>query len=100
VRDRYDDEQLAAELARLPHWTGDTARISRTVLLPAELDAVVRQRVMAVADDVDHHPLIEDVPGGSRFVLWTHVRDGVTELDVDLAARIDAVLDQAIDEAR
>jgi 4a-hydroxytetrahydrobiopterin dehydratase len=100
VRDRYDAEQLAAELGRLPHWTGDTARISRTVLLPAELDAVVRQRVMAVADEVDHHPVIEDVPGGSRYVLWTHVRDGVTELDIDLAGRIDVVLDRTINEAR
>jgi 4a-hydroxytetrahydrobiopterin dehydratase len=99
VRDRYDAEQLAAELARLPLWTGDTARISRTVLLAAELDAVVRRRVMAVADEVDHHPVIEDVPGGSRYVLWTHVSDGVTELDIDLAGRIDTVLDQAVNEA-
>jgi 4a-hydroxytetrahydrobiopterin dehydratase len=87
-----DEPTLAAELELLPRWSGDTSRIERTVLLPPHLDAEVRRRVATVADEVDHHPVVEDVAGGARYVLWTHVRGGVTDKDVDLAARIDRIV--------
>ena len=91
----FDEPTLAAELELLPKWRGDTSRIERTVLLPAHLDDEVRRRVGTVADEIDHHPVVEDVPGGTRYVLWTHVRGGVTEKDVDLAARIDRIVAEA-----
>ena len=85
--------ELAQALEQLPDWSGDTNRISRTVHLPPARDAVLRAAVAQVADEADHHPVVEDLPdGGSRFVLWTHVRNAVTEQDTALAARIDAVV--------
>lgn len=88
----FDQPTLAAELELLPKWSGDTSRIERTVLLPAHLDAEVRRRVGTVADEIDHHPVVADVPGGTRYLVWTHTRNGVTERDVDLAARIDRIV--------
>ncbi|MCW2613686.1 MAG: putative pterin-4-alpha-carbinolamine dehydratase [Frankiales bacterium] len=85
-------DQLAEALATLPGWSGDLRRLERTVLLPPDRAAALRARVAAAADELDHHPVVEDVPGGLRFVVWTHVRDAVTELDVALARRIDALL--------
>lgn len=82
-------EQLTAALEQLPQWSGDVRRISRTV--PAVDDATLA-RIADVADGLDHHPVVEQVEGGTRFVLWTHVRDAVTELDVALATRLDALL--------
>ena len=91
----FDEPTLAAELELLPKWTGDRSHIERTVLLPADLDAEVRRRVATVADEVDHHPNVEDVPGGTRYVVWTHTCNGVTEKDVDLAERIDRIVAEA-----
>lgn len=52
---------------------------------------MLRTQVDLVASEIDHHPVVEDTAEGTRFVLWTHSRGGVTELDVALAARIDAL---------
>lgn len=82
-------DQLAEALHALPQWSGDRHRISRTV---PDVDDSTLARIAAVADELDHHPVVEQVEGGTRFVLWTHVRDAVTELDVALAARLDALL--------
>ena len=81
--------ELAAALETLPAWSGDTSRISRT----AQLDDASRAAVARAADDLDHHPVLEELPDGrTRLVLWTHVRGAVTELDVALAVRLDALL--------
>ena len=89
MRTPLTQDQLAAALAGLPHWSGDLRRISRTV---GRADADLLARVAAAADELDHHPVVEQVPEGTRFVLWTHVRDAVTELDVALPHRIDDLL--------
>ena len=84
--------QLAEALDTLPAWSGDTSRISRT----ARLDDALRRAVDEAADALDHHPVLEELPDGTtRLVLWTHVRDAVTDLDVALAVRLDALLPDA-----
>ena len=93
MRTPYDADGLAAALRALPAWSGTTDRISRTVLADAPTTARVRSEVAEAADALDHHPVVEDVDGGTRFVLWTHSRGAVTELDTALAASIDAVVD-------
>ena len=91
MRDLLDGEGMAAALALLPDWHGGPDRISRTIDLDARADEVLRTQVDLVAAELDHHPVVEDTDEGTRFVLWTHSRGGVTELDVALAARIDAL---------
>lgn len=91
MRDLLDGEGLAAALALLPDWHGGTDRISRTIHLEPHDDEVLRTQIDLVAAEIDHHPVIEDTDDGTRFVLWTHSRGGVTEMDVALAARIDAL---------
>lgn len=84
--------QLTEALRTLPAWSGDTSRITRT----ARLDSRLRDALRTLADELDHHPVLQELPDGStRLVLWTHVRDAVTELDVQLAARLDALLPDA-----
>ena len=64
--------------------------------MPTAGDAL-RTLVAQSADELDHHPVVEDVPGGLRFVLWTHSCDGVTTLDIALAHRIDDLAGAADD---
>ncbi|MCW2778544.1 MAG: putative pterin-4-alpha-carbinolamine dehydratase [Frankiales bacterium] len=92
VRTPLTPAQLVEALDTLPAWSGDTSRIRRT----ATLDAALRADVAALADALDHHPVLEELPDGrTRLVLWTHVRDAVTDLDVALAVRLDALLGPA-----
>ncbi len=84
MRTPLTEDELTTALASLPAWSGDLRRISRPVVLTPEIAA----RIAQVADELDHHPVRE----GGRLVLWTHVRDAVTQLDIALARRIDELL--------
>lgn len=87
-----DADQLKAALVSLPAWSGDTSRISREVLADPAATTALRIQVAALAEDAEHHPEIQEVNGGTRFVLWTHSAGGVTAKDTSLAARIDAIV--------
>lgn len=92
-----DEAQVHAALESLNRWSGDTGRIARTVHVPAARAETLRVEVMGVADSVDHHPLVEQHGDALTFILWTHSDGGVTDKDIDLAARIDAILDGVTD---
>jgi 4a-hydroxytetrahydrobiopterin dehydratase len=44
-----------------------------------------------IAEEVGHHPDFEVHWNTVTLRLWTHSRGGITDLDLDLAQRIDAV---------
>ncbi len=49
-------------------------------------------QIAAAADEADHHPAIElRYPDRVLVRLWTHTAGSVTQLDVDLARRIDEI---------
>lgn len=83
-------DDVARALADLPHWRGDTARLVRTVR-PADLWTLLEQ-VADVEAELDHHTVVDLEAGTVTFTLWSHVCDAVTEVDVALARRLDAVL--------
>ena len=91
--------EVAAALAGLPGWSGGTDHLVREVQVPATDREALEHAVMAVADQVNHHPEVEPTEGGLRFVLWTHSAGGVTAKDVDLAQRLDAVLTRGPDRS-
>ena len=91
MRTPLSADEVAAALRELPAWSGDTARLVRTVPGTPEELVALRAAVDVAADELDHHPSVVAVPGGLRFTLWTHSRGAVTELDVALARRIDAL---------
>lgn len=82
--------ELATALAGLPGWQGDTHRLRCTVH-PADPWAALEQ-VAACEAELDHHTVVELDAGAVTFVLWTHVRDAVTGVDVELAGQISRVL--------
>lgn len=88
-------EEVEAALEELPGWTGDEHRIRRTVSLPAEVADDVRDRIARVEEQMNHHAVVEEDPDGTTYLLWTHSRGGVTELDIELAARISDIVDNA-----
>ena len=90
---RLSDDELAAALPGLPLWSGDGDGLRRTVELPSFRDAVASIVSIAdVAEEMDHHPDVDLRWRTLHLTLVSHSAGGVTELDLELARRIDALL--------
>lgn len=86
-------DELADRLATLDGWSGDTTAITRTVELPTFPAAIeVVSRVAEVAEGMNHHPDIDIRWRTLRFACATHSAGGVTDLDVELARRINEIV--------
>jgi 4a-hydroxytetrahydrobiopterin dehydratase len=86
-------DQVAAGLADLADWSGDTSGITRTAALPTFLSAIaVVDRVATVAEETDHHPDIDIRWRNLTFSCTTHSAGGVTVKDLALARRIDEIV--------
>ncbi len=93
TRARYDVlglEDLAEGLRRLPRWRCENGRLLRTTA-PADLWALL-EAVCRVEDALDHHAVATLDAGTVTFAVWTHVRDGLTAADLELAGRIEDLL--------
>jgi 4a-hydroxytetrahydrobiopterin dehydratase len=90
---RLSPDEIAAALHGLPEWSGDGDGLRRTVELPSFRDAVAAIVSIAdVAEELDHHPDIDLRWRTLHLALVSHSAGGVTELDLELARRIDALL--------
>jgi 4a-hydroxytetrahydrobiopterin dehydratase len=90
---RLTPDELAAALSGLPLWSGDGDGLRRSVELPGFADAVAAiVRIGFVAEELDHHPDVDLRWRTLHLTLVTHSAGGVTEFDVALARRLDALL--------
>ncbi|MGY1760664.1 4a-hydroxytetrahydrobiopterin dehydratase [Geodermatophilus sp. SYSU D00779] len=87
---RLSPDELSSALSGLPLWSGDADGIRRSVRLPGFPDAVAALvRIAFVAEQMDHHPDVDLRWRTLHLTLVTHSAGGVTELDVQLARRVD-----------
>lgn len=89
---RLDDEEIARALDALPRWNGDEHSLRRSVVFPdfpAGIRCVVD--IAEVAEHMDHHPDIDIRWRTLHVTLSTHSAGGVTQLDVEMAHRIDEI---------
>jgi 4a-hydroxytetrahydrobiopterin dehydratase len=90
---RLSPEDVTAALNDLPLWSGGTDGIERTIRLPSFRAAVEAIGLIAdVAEEMDHHPDIDLRWTKVRVAVVTHSAGGLTELDLALARRVDALL--------
>jgi 4a-hydroxytetrahydrobiopterin dehydratase len=89
--DRLNDAALSEALANL-EWTREGDAIVKTVVCKDFVDALswVNQ-VGELAESRNHHPDIAISWNKVTLTLSTHSAGGLTQLDVDLAAAIDAI---------
>ena len=80
--------------ALLPAWTVGDTTLERDVTAATFLGAIdwVVQ-IARAAEDLDHHPDIDIRWRTLHLVLSTHDSGGLTARDVDLARRIDSIVD-------
>lgn len=90
------DDELRAALDELPYWSGDANHLSRTLVLPpGDLDRVLR-RLERLGGETGRKPHIgRQADGAAVVVVRTNSVDAVTGLDVALAHRVDAAIDEA-----
>ena len=90
---RLPPDELAAAMHGLPLWSGDGDGIRRTVELPGFRDAVAAIVAIAdIAEEMDHHPDVDLRYRTLHLTLVSHSAGGVSQLDLELARRIDALL--------
>jgi 4a-hydroxytetrahydrobiopterin dehydratase len=87
-----DDAQLAAALGELDSWHGDGSAISRDVHLPAAEIEKFLAALESVAREMNHDPDISRSGDDLTIVMSTHSAGGVTDLDVEYARRVDALV--------
>jgi 4a-hydroxytetrahydrobiopterin dehydratase len=90
-----DQDRIDGALASLPGWRYDDNKLVKRVPVADGSQDQLEKAVMEVADELNHHPEVERGPGELRFQLWTHSAGGVTQKDVELAARIDDTLSRS-----
>ncbi|HEV2087779.1 MAG TPA: 4a-hydroxytetrahydrobiopterin dehydratase [Cryptosporangiaceae bacterium] len=93
MADVLDQAALDAALADLPDWHGDPSGIRREVTAPSYPAGIALVNAVAeVAEELGHHPDIDIRWTTVTFALTTHVAGGVTDADLALARRIDALV--------
>jgi 4a-hydroxytetrahydrobiopterin dehydratase len=89
-RQPLSGESIQQSLADLPGWSLEGDSIERTFVFSTFREAMsFLVRVAFEAEDLDHHPELNNVYNRVRVTLCTHdAGNKVTELDLELARRI------------
>jgi 4a-hydroxytetrahydrobiopterin dehydratase len=69
---------------------GHLVREVRTTDYPSSIELLMA--LVEPAERLDHHPVVNVGYCQLRFELWTHDRDGVTQLDLDYAGVLEDVI--------
>ncbi|MGY1701845.1 4a-hydroxytetrahydrobiopterin dehydratase [Geodermatophilus sp. SYSU D00766] len=89
---KLSPDDVAAALRDLPAWSGGPDGIRRSLELPGFPDAVAALvRIAFVAEQLDHHPDVDLRWRTLHLTLVSHSAGGVSELDLELARRIDGL---------
>ncbi len=83
------DDEVTRQLADLPGWSREADALVATIEAP-DFPAAIRL-VAAAAEDAEqmnHHPDIDIRWRTTRWLLTTHDAGGLTQLDIELAHRI------------
>ena len=91
---RIPAEDIPSFLKRTPEWDFEDDAIHRVVEFEDYMSGVeFVNDVAELAEDTNHHPDLTLSWCKVTILLTTHSKGGVTELDIDMARKIDAVID-------
>lgn len=84
-----DDRLIDDALTALDGWQHERGGISRSVTVPSERVAALREGIDLSAGSLNHDPEIRQSGNQMTITLTTHDVGGVSELDIAMASRID-----------
>lgn len=89
-----EEEDLAIALKKCPEWEHEKNAITRTVEFEEFMDGIDFVNDLAeIAEDAQHHPDIVIKHTKITLKLTTYDVGGVTDLDIQLAQRVDNLVD-------
>lgn len=90
---KLSDVEIQRSLGALPGWARRGDAIVKTFSFPRFADGIAFVgRVARLADEMDHHPDIDIRYTKVTCGLSTHSAGGVTQLDLDLARKMEGAL--------
>ena len=88
---KLEPDEISARLAELPGWTIEDGKLHREFRFADFGEAFgFMARVALAAQELDHHPEWFNVYATVRVDLTTHDAGGLSPLDFELAARMNA----------
>jgi 4a-hydroxytetrahydrobiopterin dehydratase len=85
--------EIKENLKRVPEWDYEKKALDRTFEFDDFSQAIdFVSNVAEIAEEEDHHPDIDVRYNKVRLNLSTHSEGGVTEMDFDLAEKIDTLV--------
>ena len=90
MRTKLSDLEIRRALGELPGWTRKGDVVTKTYSFARFADGIrFVQQIAEVADAMDHHPDIDIRYTKVTFALSTHDAGGITQMDLDLAKKIE-----------
>lgn len=90
---RLADADIASRLTALPGWSLREGALERSLRFGSFVEAFgFMSEVALLAEKMGHHPDWRNVYNRVEIRLETHDAGGITDLDFQLAARIDGLL--------
>jgi 4a-hydroxytetrahydrobiopterin dehydratase len=87
---KLSDVEIQRSLGTLSGWARRGDALAKTFTFPRFADGIAFVgKVAGMADAMDHHPDIDIRYTKVTFTLSTHSAGGITQLDLDLAAKIE-----------
>ena len=94
MSDLLEADDLSAALKKCPEWEYEKKAITRTIEFEEFNDAIDFGNDLAeIAEEAQHHPEITIRYTKVLLKLTTHDAGGVTDLDIELAQRVDNLVD-------
>ncbi len=88
-----DGNEIESRMHTLQDWRYENSTLQREIALNNFREAMaLMTRIAFEAEDMNHHPDWSNVYNKVHISLSTHDAGGVTELDFELARRIDDIL--------
>lgn len=94
MSDLLDEQELKSALKKLPEWELEGKAITRMIEFEDFMEGIDFVNLLAdVAEEAQHHPDIAINYTRVTLSLTTHESGGITEEDVELAHRINNLVD-------
>ncbi|MFD2257565.1 4a-hydroxytetrahydrobiopterin dehydratase [Luteolibacter algae] len=94
MSDLLEEEELISALKKCPEWEIEKKYITRSFEFEEFMDGIdFVNNVGEIAEEAQHHPDITIKHTKVTLKLTTHDVGGVTDLDIELAQRVDNLVD-------
>ena len=95
MADLLDADEIKNALKKIPEWENDKKKIERTFEFDDFTEAMdFVNNVAEIAEEEEHHPDIDIRYNKVKLSVYTHNKNGLTDLDFQLAERIDTLQEE------